>query len=538
MRNEFIMRKKSIKFIALFISMIILVIFMVGCTKSTPSTLVEIDSVIETNVAQEVGTGDIEVKKTPKYIFMFIGDGMSFPQVTSLGIYNGTVKNDFVGTQEEPTISNQPKFLDASFVDFPVIGAATTYDASKFVTDSASAATALASGVKTVHGALGMTADLKEVKSIATLLKEQLGYNVGILSNTFINDATPAAYYAHVESRKDRYKIGTDLVDSGFDFFAGGGLKQTTGPNKDQENVYELAKKAGYTIATTKEEINAVNKDTGKVFLVSPEHDIDGGMPYIIDSQEGDLTLVDFMKKGIEVMGDEKPMFMMVESGKVDWAAHANDPLTLIKEIELLDKCVGVAIEFAEAHPDETLIIVTGDHETGGLSMGFNGTEYNTYLKVLSSQKVSYITFQMDYVARYRDEKVAFSTAMQEVEELYGLIMPGTPSSETTDTPVLILNEREIEMIKVGWKASMIPYEERKPSTAEYRSRWSMYNYEPFQLTVTNVLSNKAGLGWTSTAHTALPVGVYVKGVGQEMFGGSLDNTEIALFIKELCGIK
>lgn len=531
MKSEFIMKKKTIKFFALLMSMVILVMFMSGCTKNVTGEL------SDNGESQEVNMGE-EVKKVPKYIFMLIGDGMSFPQVTSLGIYNGTVKNEFVGTLEDPTIENQPDIIGTSFVDFPVIGAATTNDASKFVTDSAAAATALACGVKTVDGALGMSADLKEVKSIATLLKEQLGYNVGILSSVYINDATPAGYYAHVKSRKDRYQIGCDLVESGFDFFAGGGLKQTTGPNNDQEDVYELAKKAGYTVATTKEEIKAINGDTGKTFLVSSEHDFDGGMPYMIDKQEGDLTLADFMRTGIEVMGDEEPMFMMVESGKVDWAAHANDPLTLIKEIELLDECVGVALEFAELHPEETLIIVTGDHETGGLSMGFNGTEYDTYLNVLSNQKISYIKFQTDYIARYRDEKVPFKIAMEEVEELYGLIMPDTPSAETTETPLLILSEREIAMLKDSYEASMIAYEERDTDTREYRSMWSMYNYEPFQLTVTNILSNKAGLGWTSTAHTALPVGVYVKGIGQERFAGSLDNTDIPLTIKELCGIK
>ena len=83
--------------------------------------------------------------------------------------------------------------------------------------------------------------------------------------------------------------------------------------------------------------------------------------------------LTDYVAKGVELLGDEEPFFMMVEGGKIDWGAHANDPLTVIKEVSELDRAIKVATDFAEAHPDETLILVTGDHETGGFSMGFNG---------------------------------------------------------------------------------------------------------------------------------------------------------------------
>lgn len=469
---------------------------------------------------------------TPKYVFLFIGDGMGLPQATSLSIYNGTIENDFTGTRAEPTPENKPTMAPPSFLKFPVVGLATTMDASKFVTDSAAAATALACGVKTLDGMVGVTPDGKRVDSIAEILRDR-GYKIGIVTSAFMNDATPAGFYGHVPSRKDRYDLCMQLLESKFDYFGGGGLKKNNGDGT-QPDVYDLAVDQGYTVVNTREDFEALNADSGKVIAYDPHMDMDKGIQYAIDANEDDLMLTDYVSKGIELLGDEAPFFMMVEGGKIDWAAHANDPLTLIEEVSELDRAIKVATDFAEAHPDETLILVTGDHETGGFSMGFNGTEYDTFLKVLANQKISYVNFQYDYIAKYRENKTPFEEAMKDVQELYGLVMPDAPEAATVD-PRLVLNEEELKFIKEGYDASMVAYEDRNPDSSEYRAKWSLYDYEPFQLRVTQTLSNKAGLGWTSTAHTGLPAPVYAYGVGQSNFENLIDNTDISNTLKEIC---
>ena len=113
-------------------------------------------------------------------------------------------------------------------------------------------------------------------------------------------------------------------------------------------------------------------------------------MAYELDRTDDMWALADYVEKGIEVLDNDKGFFMMCEGGKIDWACHANDAASSIHDTKALADAVQVAIDFAEEHPDETLILVTGDHETGGLTIGFAGTDYDTYLDLLESQKISF----------------------------------------------------------------------------------------------------------------------------------------------------
>ena len=115
------------------------------------------------------------------------------------------------------------------------------------------------------------------------------------------------------------------MIDSGFDYFAGGGLKQTTGENKDQEDLYELATKAGYTVTKTQAEAEALTADSGKAIVID-EHLADSdAMSYELDRADGEWALADYVDKGIELLDNDNGFFMMVEGGKIDWACHAND---------------------------------------------------------------------------------------------------------------------------------------------------------------------------------------------------------------------
>ncbi|MCL2003944.1 MAG: alkaline phosphatase [Oscillospiraceae bacterium] len=463
----------------------------------------------------------------PKYVFLFIGDGMSLPQLTAYANYMGTVEFDFTGTLAAPTADNQPVPLFPSFTRFPVTGMAATQDASKFITDSASAATAIASGVKALDGTLGVDAFGNPRPSIAELLREQTDYKIGIVSSVSIDHATPAAFYAHMMERVSYYDIALNLVESGFDYFGGGGFKQPHGAAGDMPGILELMADAGYTVADTYEAIAALGANEGKVIAVAPELDNDFGdaaLQYAIDISDGgrDLRLADFVRTGIDVLGDETGFFMMVEGGKIDWACHANDAATAIWELAEFEAAVTAALEFYEKYPDETLIIVTGDHETGGLSNGFNLTAYDTQLSVLSNQRISFMKFMSDYIFPWREAQTAFEDAMTDVEALFGLT---------------VLTERELAVLRRAYELSMIPYAERDSRSEEYLTEYSMLAYEPFQLAVTRILANKAGLDWTSTVHTALPVPVFAAGAGAERFAGFYDNTDIFHKLAFLLGL-
>jgi len=528
------------KFYAVFTSILLVVsIVFSGCTtnQSQEANISQDEQALLTYASESVSEAP-QASGIPKYIFLFIGDGMSFPQATALGLYNGTVENNFVGTLDNPTPDNQPQANMPVFIDFPVVGAATTYDASKFITDSASAATAIACGVKTLDGAIGVDPYNNPVTSIAETLKKEAGYKIGIVTSVSIDHATPAGFYAHVPSRNSYYDIALDLVASDFDFFGGGGFKQPTGKDNDKKDIIELAKEAGYTVVNTYDEISALNTSSGKTIAINPVLDSpgDAALNYMIDRSADDFSLSSYVQKAIDVIGEDDSFFIMAEGGKVDWACHANDAYTAIQEVKDLENAVNVAVAFAQRHPKDTLILVTGDHETGGFSMGYGGTKYDTYLSLLQHQQLSFNSFAKEYVQKYREENTPFETAMNDVKELYGLMLPTDPEAAAAQDQSLILTEKEAAKFKEAYEVSMIPYDERDRDQ-EYKATYTVSEHEPFQIVITHTLNNRAGLAWTTTSHSGLPVAVYAVGAGQEMFSDFYDNTEISGKILELVGL-
>ena len=192
-----------------------------------------------------------------------------------------------------------------------------------------------------------------------------------MISSVNLNHATPAAFYAHQASRSSYYEIGLELIESGFEYFAGGGLLSPKGDGT-QTDLYNLAERAGYDVVTTQAEAEAVTAADGKVILID-EHLADSdAMAYELDRTDDMWALADYVEKGIEVLSEDPDgFFMMCEGGKIDWACHANDAASTIHDTIALADAVQVAIDFAAEHPDETLILVTGDHETGGMTIGF-----------------------------------------------------------------------------------------------------------------------------------------------------------------------
>ena len=519
------------KLIAMLLSLALCASLLAGCANEAPAADNEADNT-QTTTQQDTADPAPEMQEqtadpaeeapaAPKYVFLFIGDGMSYPQIQSTSDYLGAL-NDADYWQAEPSLDdNQGAILDGpeylNFMNFPVAGSAVTYDSNSFCPDSASTATSLSTGHKTYSGTINMDeTGSTAYETIAEQLKAQKGWEIGVISSVNLNHATPAAFYAHQASRNNYYEIGLELIDSGFDYFSGGAFLKPTGAEGDQEDLYALAEAAGYTVVKTQTEAEAVTD--GPVMIID-ENLADGdAMAYELDRTDEMWSLADHVAKGIEVLDNDNGFFLMCEGGKIDWACHANDAASSIHDTMALADAVQVAIDFAAEHPEETLILVTGDHETGGLTIGFAGTDYDTYLNLLENQKISFAKFDSDYVAAYKENKTSFEEAMADVTALFGLKTEGDEGDK------LVLTDYELELLKTAYEKSINGTETGYAQQAEY----VLYGtYEPFSVTLTHIINNKSGVSFTSYSHTGLPVAVLAQGVGSEAFGGYYDNTQV-----------
>lgn len=448
--------------------------------------------------------------KKAKYVFFFIGDGMAMPQITSTEIFKGTL------TSDDPM--NRGKL---SFTAFPNQGMQTTHSANTFITESAAAGTALATGHKTNNDVLGMDPTKKiKFKTMAEMAKEK-GMKVGIVSSVSLDHATPGAFYAHESSRKNLYEIGTAMIKSGFDYFAGGSLLLPTGSKKDQPSIVDLAQKNGYHVVNGQDDIMKLSKNDGKIIAFSSDLAAESAMQYDIDRQER-ISLADYTKKGIEILDNPDGFFMMVEGGKIDWACHANDAATTVRDVVAFDNAIAEALKFYALHPDETLIVVTGDHETGGMTVGFAGTQYSTAFNKISKQTLSFEEFDKA-IKNYR----------QLVGENGGNLEDWLPVL-TEKFGLTEFSNFEKKRLQDSLTASMM---DPKKRTKDEESYLLYGDYEPFSVTVTHILNQKAGIGWTTYAHTGVAIPVYAQGIGGDLFQGSYDNTDVAKKIMNVMGV-
>jgi len=470
-----------------------------------------------------------------KYVFWFIGDGMGMNHVYATEMF-------LARESKEPSIKN----LD--FTMFPNVGWMTTYAADSYITDSASAITAMATGKKTNDGVLNMDPSLKtKYKSIAEMARD-MGYKVGVLTSVSIDHATPAGMYAHQPSRNNYYDIALELLNSNFNYFGGGGFLQPKGKDGKQKDIYDLAKEKGYKIVDSVESIKRIGKGDDKVIAINPILDNSKALPFAINRLRGmdiGLSLADFTRKAIEVLDNPKGFFMMVEGGKIDWAAHANDAVSVIYDVLDFNEAIKVALEFYKKHPYETIIIVTADHETGGLSIGYAGTKYEVYPELLSYQKISYDEFSK-IVQEYREkagEKAKLEDLLPLIEKYYGLSILDETTKKNLEEKAklgnkeakiklqLSLNSYEVEEIEKAFSISMMDPQKRPK---DYKSYLMYGGYDPLTVVIIRILNQKAGIGFTSYSHTGTPVPVYAIGAGSHIFRGYYDNTDL---YKKLCSL-
>ncbi len=436
-----------------------------------------------------------------KYIFYFIGDGMGTNQVLASEMYLAEL---------EGRIGRKQLLL----TQFPYSGQVATFSASNGITDSAAAGTCLATGTKTNNGTLGLSPQKDTLRTIAEILQQQ-GYGIGIMTTVAIDHATPAAFYAKVPDRHQYYEIGTQLAYTNFDFFGGAGFHQPVKQHdKKAPNLYDLCEEQGYTFAHGY--ADAQNKmNANKLILTQTTDGIDrtkqaGSLPYAIDRQEDALTLRQIVSTAIPYLSQNHDrFFMMVEGGMIDYACHGQDGATAIGETLDMDAALEEAYRFYLDHPDETLIIVTADHETGGLAMGNGGYVLN--LQTLQNQHCSAWILSDLLSALFKDN----TPIWDEVKNLLAKQLGFYTSVElTTEEDTLLHNLYNRAIAHKNGKVKTL-----------YKTMDELGN------TAIALLNKKAHLGWTSYDHTGHAVPVFAVGIGAERFTGWHDNTEIAPLI-------
>ncbi|MEN6437362.1 MAG: alkaline phosphatase [Syntrophobacter sp.] len=483
----------------------------------------------------------------PKYVFFFLGDGMANSQIQATEAYLTTL-NGGKATLAEDLLKPENRLR---MCKMPVQGMQTTYDSFALMTDSASAGTAFACGVKTVSGTIGMD-NTKTVgyKSIAELAHNR-GKKVGIITSVSLDHATPASYYASIDNRNNMNNVATQMADSGYEFFGGGGLVSPTKANRagDTSNdVWALLTGNGYTVLNDRDSIMALKQSPkDKVVCINPWLQDSSAMPYEIDRQyenalnptdaNKNLSLAEMTDVAIKNLYKSRGgngFFLMVEGGKIDWACHANDAMASIGDMLDFDNAIGVALDFLKKHQGETLIVVTGDHETGGMTIGHATTAYTAYYDRLLGQKNSFTYFAQN---QWTTHKTAYSATAcanwQATNSLESDTEMVTMMSSIFGLNWSELNDYQKQKLEDAYDKSMCGSNDN----GEAENTLLYGTYEPIIVTITHILNERASIGWTSYSHTGVPVPVFAKGAGSTEFAGFYDNTDIAKRLAKLMGI-
>ena len=399
---------------------------------------------------------------TPKNIIMVVSDGMG-PAYT-------TAYRNFADDPATPQV-------DKTIFDRILTGNASTYPApiSGYVTDSAAAATALATGVKSYNGAIGVDVNKQPVKSVLHQAKEQ-GMRTGVAVTSQVVHATPASYIAHDESRRNYNAIADDFFDLRFDgkpyanVMIGGGTDFFE--REDRDLVAKFIDE-GYEYADTYNRLAAIPAGSDVLGLFEPI----GLKPVLDDTRKNRLAYL--TQNAIKHLENDNGFFLLVEASQVDWAGHANDIASAMAEMQDLALALEYLESYVEQHPD-TLVVVTADHSTGGLTIGARG-DYRWSPEFIQNLKSS-----VGHMAR-------------------------TMASGEQD---------------LTWLASQLGFE----LTPEETDTLGTLGEDPdaWYIQLKSLIDYRTNTGWTTSGHSGVDVEVFAFGKGREAFLGQMDNTDIA----------
>ena len=411
----------------------------------------------QTEVAEAKAT---ESEKAPvKNVIFMIGDGMGNPYTTGYRYFKA---------------NHSDKRVPQTAFDTYLVGQQATYpeDEEENVTDSASAATAMAAGVKTYNNAIALDNDKSKTETVLERAKK-VGKSTGLVATSEITHATPAAYGAHNVSRKNMAEIADDYFDDKIDgqhkvdVLLGGGSELFA--RKDRDLVKEFSQ-AGYGHVTDKKSLNE-NQDDKILGLFAP-----GGLPKMIDRTEEVPSLADMTEAALQRLDkNEKGFFLMVEGSQIVGA---------MSEMQDFEAAFEKAIDFAKKD-GETLVVTTADHSTGGLSLG-KGDQYNWLTEPLHAAKRT-----PDFMA----------------EEI---IKNGNVEKTVTEYIDFQLSEAELKAVKTAAESKDV---------------------EKIAQALRKIFDERSNTGWTTGGHTGEDVNVYAYGPQAEAFSGQIDNTDQAKII-------
>jgi len=287
------------------------------------------------------GSPNPKTFKKPKNIIFLIGDGMGTAQIYAAL----TIQKDKL-----------------NIARFKVVGFQKTYSANDFITDSAAGATAFSTGSKTKNGYLAVDTNKKTLPTILELA-EGKGLSTGLVASCAIIHATPAAFIAHEVNRDNYEDIAPWFLKTDIDVFIGGGKKYFEN-RTDKRNLSDSLRKRNYQLIYNLDDLNTITKDkvAGLLYNNHPPSILEGRGKMLEKSSTKAISILEKNKKGF---------FMMIEGSQIDWAGHSNAEDTLISEMIDFDNVVGMVLDYAKKN-GETLVVVTGDHETGGYTLPNN----------------------------------------------------------------------------------------------------------------------------------------------------------------------
>jgi alkaline phosphatase len=401
-------------------------------------------------------------ESAPKNVIYMIGDGMGPAYTTAYRYFK-----DDADTKE----------IETTVFDTILKGMATTYpDDHTYVTDSAASATALSSGHKSYNGAIAVDTDKKPVKTMLEIAKER-GMTTALVATSQINHATPASFAAHNESRNNYDDIANDYIDNKIagklpvDLMLGGGTKYFI--RNDRDLVGEF-KDAGYQYGDNIYNLGQITHIPAIGLYASK------GLPFALD--ENPTRLTQLTTKALDLLDGQNKngFFVMIEGSQIDWCGHANDIACAMAEMDDFAKSIEKAKAFVDKNKD-TLLVITADHSTGGLTLGAHG-QYKWDTNVVKSVKATAVKLT-DLLMQSNDLKSVWDT--------------NTNIEFTTENQIKLEQAK-----KMGEK--------------------------PLNLAIKSIINDTSFTGWTTSGHTAVDVQVFAYGKGSEQFIGSQNNTDIA----------
>lgn len=404
----------------------------------------------------------------PKNIIMIVADGMGPAYTTAYRYY-----------ADDP---NTPE-IDPTIFDQWHIGNASTYPASVsgLVTDSAASATALASGVKSYNGAIGMDVHKQPVTTVLHRAKAK-GLKTGLAVTSQIVHATPAAYVAHNVSRKNYDQIADSFYDDRIngehkvDIMLGGGTDFFIRSDRDVRAAFM---QDGYQYIDQYDQLPALTEDRGALGLFAPV-----GLPWAIDDKDP-ARLLTMAKTATRLLDNHQGYFLLLEASQVDWAGHGRDINSAMAEMQDLHTMLEWLVGYQARHPD-TLVVMTADHSTGGLTLAANGD--------------------------YRWEPAALHTIKQSVTSMIKHLQ----STELTATERLVYVQSQL-----GFALEQAEQESVLAMDMQAKTR-------QLEDVLKRIIDRQTNTGWTTWGHTAIDVQVFAIGPGAESFAGHQDNTDIA----------